>query len=151
MFSYIFWVHWRNSKFSISLACAKFDFIFDKSGALHEIEWWVLVLHLDNFYLKCVILSKGGLWVFFGGNNMGEFFCCLGLVFIKKIFWLKIWLKVKCFEKDFTQEKGKKVLEVAISISLRYSNIPRDLCSFQFMWWTYFKSRFLDSVKISSF
>jgi hypothetical protein len=148
-FFFFFWVHWRNSKFSISLACAKFHFNFNKGGALHEIA---IASHLDNFYLKYVILSKGGLWVFSEGNNMGGFFCCLGLaVFKKKIFWLRSWLKVKCFLKDFTQEKGKKILEVTITISVRYSNIPRDLCSFQLMRWTYFKSRFLDSVKFSSF
>jgi hypothetical protein len=44
MFSFLFWVHWRNFKFSISLPRAKFDFIFNTSDALHEIAWWVLVL-----------------------------------------------------------------------------------------------------------
>ncbi len=50
-FLFLFWVRGRglvnvffsflgplkNSKFSISLACAKFDFIFNESGVLHEI------------------------------------------------------------------------------------------------------------------
>jgi hypothetical protein len=49
------------------LACAKFDFIFDKSGALHEImmsSCFAIASHLDNFYLKCVILL-GSCFFFF--------------------------------------------------------------------------------------
>jgi hypothetical protein len=64
---------------------------------------------------------------------MGGFFCCLGLVFISFNLLKEDLAEGEVFKKYFTQEKDKKFLEVTITISVRYSNIPRDLCSFQFM------------------
>jgi hypothetical protein len=57
----------------------------------------------------------------------------------------------KVFLKKIQTRKRQEIFWGAITISVRYSNIPRDLCSFQFMRWAYFKSHFLDLVKISSF
>jgi len=45
---------------------------------------FAIASHLDNFDLKCVILSKGGLCVFSEGNNMGGFFVAWVLLFFLK-------------------------------------------------------------------